>query len=72
MGQLTDSNDRLLPFKNVLNFFDKEGLYPEFHVISSGVNEPVCEIDGKKYLMFCSNNYLSLTENPDIKKAAKD
>lgn len=68
----SNSQDPMAGVKNVLNFLDESGLYPEFHAISAGVNEAECVIDGKKYLMFCSNNYLSLSEHPDVKQAAKD
>jgi len=56
----------------LLHFLDSEGLYPDFHTITSGVNEPEVTVDGKKYLMFCSNNYLGLTQHPAVKQAAKD
>lgn len=56
--------------KAILNLLDSEGLYPEFRTITDGVNEPEVTVDGKKYLMFCSNNYLGLSEHPEVKKAA--
>lgn len=56
----------------VLDFLDGQGLYPEFHTIESGVNEPEVTVNGQKYLMFCSNNYLALTQNELVKKAASD
>jgi len=31
---------------------------------------PWCEIDGKRVLMFCSNNYLGLSNHPRLKEAA--
>lgn len=49
--------------------FEKQGMYPEFRTITSGVNEPICTIDGKPYLLFCSNNYLGMTQNEEVKKA---
>ncbi len=65
------SEDNLSGVKNVLNFLDTEGLYPEFRTITEGVNEAECIIDGKKYLSFCSNNYLGLSEKKTVKEAAK-
>ncbi|MDE1857689.1 MAG: aminotransferase class I/II-fold pyridoxal phosphate-dependent enzyme [Thaumarchaeota archaeon] len=38
--------------------------------ILGGPSTPWCLVDGKKVLMFCSNNYLSLSNHPKIKEAA--
>ncbi len=46
------------------------GLMPKFKTIEKGVNEPICTIDGKKYLLFSSNNYLSLTQDEEVKCGA--
>ncbi len=46
------------------------GLYPYFRVIESD-QDTVVTIDGKKVLMFGSNSYLGLTNDPRIKEAAK-
>ena len=35
-----------------------------------GPDFPWCEVDGKKVLMFCSNNYLGLSNHPKLKEAA--
>lgn len=35
-----------------------------------GPSTPWCQIDGKRVLMFCSNNYLGLTNHPALKRAA--
>ena len=37
-----------------------------------GPSMPWCSIDGKKVLMFCSNNYLGLSNHPKLKEAAID
>lgn len=50
--------------------FAAMGLYPDFHTIEAGVNEPICTINGEQYHMFCSNNYLGLTQHPGVKEAA--
>jgi 8-amino-7-oxononanoate synthase len=45
------------------------GLYPYFHPIEENEG-PVVHINGKKYLMAGSNNYLGLTADPRVKEAA--
>lgn len=71
VDKISNSNaSDLTQINNILKFFDGESLYPEFRIISLGVNKPVCEIDGKKYLQFCSNNYLSITEDKSVASAA--
>lgn len=47
------------------------GLYPYFKAIESGAG-PRVKIQGRDYLMFGSNNYLGLTQNEKIRKAARD
>ncbi len=38
--------------------------------ILEGPSTPWCRVDGKKVLMFCSNNYLGLSNHPRLKEAA--
>jgi len=47
------------------------GLYPFFQEIESGADSEVM-INGKKVIMIGSNNYLGLTQDPRVKKAAVD
>ncbi len=49
----------------------KKGIYPFYHPIESG-QDAVVKLNGKDVLMFGSNSYLSLTNHPELKKAAKD
>ncbi len=47
------------------------GVYPYYRQISSA-QDPVVTIDGEKVIMLGSNNYLGLTNHPEIKKAASE
>ncbi len=47
------------------------GLYPYFRTIASA-QDPVVVIEGKPVVMLGSNNYLGLTNHPEVKRAAKD
>jgi len=38
--------------------------------VLQGPSTPWCVVDGKKVLMFCSNNYLGLSNHPRLKEAA--
>jgi glycine C-acetyltransferase len=38
--------------------------------ILGGPSTPWCQIDGRRVLMFCSNNYLGLSNHPKLKEAA--
>lgn len=48
----------------------EKDMYPPLATITEGVNEPECVIDGKTFIQFCANNYLSLTEDPRVKAGA--
>ncbi len=45
------------------------GIYPYFRVIESG-QDPVVSMNGSRVIMLGSNNYLGLTNHPEIKAAA--
>jgi len=47
------------------------GIYPYFKELASE-QAPEVTIDGKKFIMFGSNNYLGLANDPRMKKAAID
>jgi 8-amino-7-oxononanoate synthase len=47
------------------------GIYPYFREITSP-QDPVVVIDGRELVMLGSNNYLGLTNHPEVKAAARD
>ena len=49
--------------------FRAAGLYPYYRVISSA-QDPVVMHDGRELVMLGSNNYLGLTNDPEVKEAA--
>jgi len=55
--------------KKFVDYLEKNDLYPDLRIIE-GCAEPEVVIDGKKVLMFSSNNYLSLSTHPLLKQAA--
>ena len=38
--------------------------------VLQGPSQPWCTVDGKKVLMFCSNNYLNFSNHPKLREAA--
>lgn len=53
----------------ILNFATEKGIYPDIPIIESSPTEPEVIVDGKKVLMFSSNNYLGLANHPGVKEA---
>ena len=55
--------------KKFLNYVEENDLYPDLRIIS-GSAAPEVIIDGKKVLMFSSNDYLSLSAHPRVIEGA--
>lgn len=55
-------------FKEVVELLKSEGLYPDINTITGSSSSPEVVINGKKCLTFCSNNYLGLANNEEIKQ----
>lgn len=54
--------------EKTLSFIKKEALYPDMHIIEGASTDPEILIDGRKVLIFCSNNYLGLATDSRIKE----
>ena len=48
------------------------GLYKNERVITSPQDALITIADGREMLNFCANNYLGLSDHPEIKKAATE
>jgi 8-amino-7-oxononanoate synthase len=53
--------------KKSLNWIKKNELYPDVYMAESASTDPEVIIDGKKVLMFSSNNYLGLANDERVK-----
>jgi len=51
-----------------LNDIESAGLYKNERILTSPQGPEITTSDGKKVLNFCANNYLGLSNNPEIKK----
>lgn len=65
-SRLTKEDHKMQRLFEFVDFFKKEGLAPKFYSIETAGTEPEVMIGGKKYLMFCSNNYLGLSTMQEI------
>ena len=66
-------------YNNYQEFLQKEisdikgaGLYKDERIIVAPQQAEITLVDGSKVLNFCMNNYLGLSNNPELIKAAKD
>ncbi|WP_447642471.1 MULTISPECIES: glycine C-acetyltransferase [Chitinophagaceae] len=57
--------------QNTLAQIKEDGLYKTERIITSSQSAEI-EANGKKLLNFCANNYLGLSNNPSVIKAAQD
>ncbi len=70
MGPIRKLKGNRIPFsKNIIETAMEIGLYPYFIPITGEQGHRV-NINGKDTVMLGSNNYLGMTEHPDVKKAA--
>jgi glycine C-acetyltransferase len=57
--------------QNELTNIENDGLYKRERIITSQQSAEI-EVAGKKLLNFCANNYLGLSNNPEVMKASQD
>lgn len=55
-----------------LRFIFEHGLYPEVEKVSGCTTSPYVNIDGRRVLLACSNDYLGLASSPIVKRAAQE
>jgi glycine C-acetyltransferase len=58
-------------YKKILEGIETEGLYKKERIITSPQSATIKVADGHKVLNMCANNYLGLSNNPEIIEAAK-
>lgn len=66
---MKDLFDKVKEF-TIVNELKEKGIYPYFKTLESE-QAPEVVIGGKKFIMFGSNNYLGLANDPRMKEAAK-
>ena len=65
-------NSIKLHLKNELDQIESNGLFKKERIISSSQQAEITLNTGEKVLNFCANNYLGLSNHPEVIKAAKD
>ncbi|WP_294215242.1 glycine C-acetyltransferase [uncultured Chryseobacterium sp.] len=65
------SEKYLQHLQNELQNIENDGLYKRERIITSQQSAEI-EANGKKLLNFCANNYLGLSNHPDVMKASQD
>ncbi len=59
-------------YSEILTGIENEGLYKKERIITSPQSANIKVADGQKVLNMCANNYLGLSNNPEIIEAAKN
>ncbi|MCJ7935424.1 MAG: glycine C-acetyltransferase [Chryseobacterium sp.] len=65
------SEKYLQHLQNELQNIENDGLYKRERIITSQQSAEI-EANGKKLLNFCANNYLGLSNHPEVMKASQD
>ena len=64
-------NNSATHYKQILRNIDEDGLYKRERTITTPQGVAIRTKEGGEVLNFCANNYLGLSNHPDIKAAAK-
>lgn len=64
------SNQFLTHLQTELQNIENDGLYKRERIITSSQDAEI-EVNGKKLLNFCANNYLGLSNHPEVVKASQ-
>ncbi len=59
-------------YQEILNGIEKEGLFKKERIITTPQSAHIAVTTGQQVLNMCANNYLGLSDNPEIIKAAKE
>src|SRR5882757_1042941 len=70
-GAMTTKQNPLGYVTETLNDLRAKGVAPKLRVLE-GEQKPVCIFDGREVINLASNNYLGLTTNKALRKAALD
>lgn len=70
--RLTSEQRKMEGLEKCLGFLVEEGLYPDYRPMLSAGTTPEVTFGERQVLMFCSNNYLSLSNAPEVRQAAID
>ncbi len=70
-GEKNMNTEQKKYYSEILLSIEKEGLYKKERIISSPQSATIEVTGGQKVLNMCANNYLGLSNNPEIIEAAK-
>ena len=68
--QRADLFDKVYKQEHIYDIAREKGVYPYFHKLYSG-QDTVVNMEGKRTIMLGSNNYLALTNHPEVIKAGE-
>ena len=58
--------------KKLIDILRSKDIYPDIRSVQGVATEPEIIVDGKRVILFCSNNYLGLSNNKEVKESIKN